>query len=869
MGLCGTNEGKERIMKRRWVFILGLFLVVVSGVLFYRNQELELKLAENEEEVRQFRMREEELEGEKVSLESEIVNLREEKTRLEEEVIFFREEEIDSGQQNVWNHSEVGVEEGIENGFAERIRRNLSGYDMEKVGVWLVGEDSLDHMKRFFLCCDSVSNKKSAEFYVADYVTGKIYNLNFGVPRIDIAYCVWKDGDWKRGTFDWEVFIEDLDGNGMEDILFVVSEDLDWNQEGGIFLWMQGEDGFCSINRVGCGKLEKAEENIFSQQIAKLEETFRKEQKPEKWDAKKIAIWVKEELFYGREEELSKLLSSYHLQNDVQDGKEENIEQKEKNSVTLLQDANEEYRVSIPENPYSEKRINIGLQKFYEDQVEEENEFFGVGREDNSINFTEKQARLFGFRYSMWIKPYRVDDAIISFRNGDYRDYGASGSPHGLSRISSINFDTETGRYLELADVFPDKEGFGDFVIEYIEKNYNAYSPELSMVKSDILTNNGCWCMSGYGIEIACVNQGNGFSYSIYSIPYEYLTDFIKSKYLPISKEAECSLSKERVVEMDVNHDGVLDRITYLLQKGEITINETTTTLMWKGEPLAREGISLSTECPKLVRDKDGITQLEWKGSIFQKSDQQEEWVEYVFVYRVEGEVLVLEEASALFTDLRQDRYEVKQGEEASVLVEVVQDEKEHYLVQISGNSDSEEKINHWLLEFYQTDEEERAVYLGIGIVESDVSLTEKERKDAGYSYHTLLEVMRADEAVISFSGHNFTRPGRITGGYLPNIRCFSVNFDSKSGEILQPEDIFSDMEGFCGFAAGYLEENFGEDVRDRVDVEERFFGNGWCMTSDEVVLFQNYGMVTGGKEYPIPYECIADYIKTEYLPLS
>lgn len=639
--------------KGRWIFILDFLLLVISGILFYRNQKLQLKLAENEEEIGQFQMQKEALEEEKVSLESESINLEKEKARLEEEKILLNEKEeaaelSESAQELEW----------IENGFAEKIRRTWSGYDMEKVGVWSVGEDTTDHIKRFFLCCDSDFNRKSAEFYIVDYLTGKIDNLNFGVPRIDIEYCVWRDGEWKRGTFNWEVFMDDLDGNGMEDILFVVSfedmdlnqedtdlnqEDTDLNQEGGIFLWLQGEDEFLSIHRAGCGELEKAEENIFSQRIAKLEETFRKEQKPEEWDAKKVSIWVKEELFYGREEELSKLLSSRHLQNEMQEGKEEKTEREEKNSVTLLQDQNEKYRVSIPENPYSEKKINIKLQKFYEDQVEEENEFFGVGV-DNSININEEQARFLGFRYSMWIKPYRVDDAIISFRNGDYRDYGASGAPHGLRRISSINFDTETGRYLELADVFPDKEGFCELIMEYLEKNYNAYDTELRMVKSDILANNGCWCMSSYGIELACV-EGNGFSYSVYHIPYEYLTDFIKPKYLPVSKEAECFLSKERIVEMDVNHDGVLDRITYLLQKGEITINETTTTLMWRGEPLAREGISLSTESPKLVRDKEGITRLKWKGSIFQNSDQQEEeWAECVFVYRVEEEGLVFEE---------------------------------------------------------------------------------------------------------------------------------------------------------------------------------------------------------------------------------
>ncbi len=205
-------------------------------------------------------------------------------------------------------------------------------------------------------------------------------------------------------------------------------------------------------------------------------------------------------------------------------------------------------------------------------------------------------------------------------------------------------------------------------------------------------------------------------------------------------------------------------------------------------------------------------------------------------------------------------------AEREMVSVEVIQDLKGCYQVRIPDNPYSEGKINDWLLEFYQTDQEKRNEFLSIGITKSDVVWTEQEKKEAGYFYDTDFQVMRADGAVISFQNRNTACPGLYTGSYLPSVYISSVNFDTKSGKILKPEDIFWDKEEFCEFASEYIKENFADKIHYRNYIKDEFFGDGWCLTEDGIMLFHNWADA-GGEEYLILYEQAADYIKTEYLP--
>ena len=537
--------------------------------------------------------------------------------------------------------SELGL---IDAGYAERIRLMMSADEMVVLGVYPVGEDSEESMKRFFLC----DGRYYAEFYLADYITGEIINLSDRNLRIDVSYYTRDEADQLITAYeDWEIRIEDYDGNGEPDILLVLPfpEKRDgFYRMGGVLLWLQKQGSFLPVNRNNCGYYSRWQESEFSVKIAELEEKFREEQNPDAWNIDRVSAWVREELLEGQTENLDKTLENPKEQIPYDQRREPgDLHPK------LVQDAQEHYRVRIEGNPYGENRINEWLTDFYENDEEAEKEFMGVDREDEET-MTEQERLDAGFYHNTSVWSERVDDAVICLMTSTY-EY--SGGAHGNDYTDAVVFDTRSGEVLRLEDVVENRERFFDFALDYIEANdeLNSYSWETEEMKESLRDEK--WCFTDYGIKVFW-NGTNGLGIYSREIPYELLTDYLKEEYLPTSRAAERGIyywehRPEGKILMDVNADGEIDTLIISVSEEapiQLSVNETVSKLdpQYRGKLLSEQKVWLQSVI--LERQEDGTTELDLTVDIW--LPEEETACLYKYVYRIEGESAILEKDYAV-----------------------------------------------------------------------------------------------------------------------------------------------------------------------------------------------------------------------------
>lgn len=526
----------------------------------------------------------------------------------------------------------------LEEGFAQRIRDFFSDSSMEVLGIYPVGEDTQESIRRFYLC-----NGSPAEFYLVDYITGEIRDLS---SRASVVYIVrlgsgFSEGSkvvWSNKDVKWEFRAEDYDGDGEEDILLVTP--FFKANSGGIMLWLQRQGDFLPVNSCYCGNYTGWRESKFSLLIEEKEKQFRNEQDQEAWSADNVGAWIREELFAGRAEELEE-----ELQNPKDLIPYTQLREPLDIHVTLAEDEQGRYRVKIPENPYGEKRINEWLRKFYEEEDEYQKSVMGEGIEDdNGLYLSERERQELGFYYSYDLLPERVDDVMICLISDAY-EY--AGGVHGNSYMHAVNFDTQSGGSLELQDVIYDTDSFCKFATSYIFQNYMVYSWDQPRVRAAVM--NDGWCFTDYGFRVFLVGI-NGAGYNWYEIPYELLVDYVKEEYLPVSRAAEYEMPYgiQESVQMDVNGDGLLDVVSFVREEEDIfwAINGEMTKLelQWQGIRLKELDIDTRTLRVWLERQEDGVTRLFWEVDFYGSG-----WDKYtvpkdrVYVYRIEGETFVYE----------------------------------------------------------------------------------------------------------------------------------------------------------------------------------------------------------------------------------
>ncbi|MCM1468496.1 MAG: hypothetical protein NC086_10125 [Alistipes sp.] len=240
-------------------------------------------------------------------------------------------------------------------------------------------------------------------------------------------------------------------------------------------------------------------------------------------------------------------------------------------------------------------------------------------------------------------------------------------------------------------------------------------------------------------------------------------------------------------------------------------------------------------------------------------ADQAESVIgKYVYEHPVFIPFVETEKAVGSYTRLREAR---------DIHAEVLRDEEKRYYVSIPERKQSEEKINSWLRGFYEEEQKNHDDFMGIGIVESDTYLTEKERKERYYAYNTVLQAERADDVILSFYGSTYT----YSGGNHGNRDTYGVNFDTGSGSRIELNDILFDREQFFIFARDYVGQNYGdyaeEFTRMLGEGGEKLKDTDWCMDGYGINFL--YDGVNWNWQYRIPYEKLVDYLKPEYFPTS
>ena len=622
-------------MRKRWWAVFLTMFVLYVGLTFGMR------------EIRKIQWSEQDLKDELQSVSEENNRLREQLAETKRRVVSAEDDETadnsaqSEGVDDIGRIVPVSELSLIDVGYAERIRSVMSDDDMVVLGVYPVGEDSAESMKRFFLC----DGRHYAEFYVADYITGEIINLSRRNPSIDISYYIRDDADQSITAYaDWEIQIEDYDGNGELDILLVLSFDKMERERGfyymgGVLLWLQKQGSFLPVNRSYCGYYSGWWESEFSVKIAELEEKFKEEQNPDDWSIDQVSTWVREELLEGQTESLNKTLEDPKKQLPYDQRREPRNLHPE-----LKQDQDWHYNVRISENPYSEKQINEWLKDFYEKDEEKEKEFMGETREDEAT-MTEQERLDAGFYYASSVWPQRVDDAVICLMTSTY--YYAGGA-HGNDLTDAVVFDTRNGEVLRLEDVVESRERFFDFALDYIEANdeLNSFSGETEDMKESLQDEK--WCFTDYGLKVFW-NGMNGAGIYSREIPYELLTDYLKEEYLPTSRAVERGIyhwehRPEGKILMDVNADGEIDTLIVSVSEEEpiqLSVNETVSELdpQYQGKLLSEQRVWVQSVI--LERQEDGMTEMNLTVDIW--LPEEETACLYKYVYRIDGESVILE----------------------------------------------------------------------------------------------------------------------------------------------------------------------------------------------------------------------------------
>lgn len=291
--------------------------------------------------------------------------------------------------------------------------------------------------------------------------------------------------------------------------------------------------------------------------------------------------------------------------------------------------------------------------------------------------------------------------------------------------------------------------------------------------------------------------------------------------------------------------------------------------LLW----LQKDGefVPINSEyCGNYTRGRDSeislqIAELEEK---FREEQNPEDWsIDRVSTWVREellaGRAEEIEEAIA--NPKRQIPYS-EWREPLDLHVELRQDKEYRYSVRIPENPYGEGKINQWLKDYYEREEEEEKKFMGI-IREDEETMTYQERLDANFYYASWVQPTRADDTVVSLITDGYAYAGGAHGTEFTH----SVVFDTRSGEVLQLVDVVANKERFVRFAVDYIESNYGaESVPWGIEnVKDALLQEDWCLSDYGFEVFWNGGNGLGTYGCEIPYEMLLGYLKEEYFPIS
>ncbi|MGN0334944.1 MAG: DUF3298 domain-containing protein [Lachnospiraceae bacterium] len=157
--------------------------------------------------------------------------------------------------------------------------------------------------------------------------------------------------------------------------------------------------------------------------------------------------------------------------------------------------------------------------------------------------------------------------------------------------------------------------------------------------------------------------------------------------------------------------------------------------------------------------------------------------------------------------------------------------------------------------------------------LEAAKAAKEQEEDFYGYAISQQVEVMRADESVLSLLDAGYEN----MGGAHPNVFRTGVTFDSVTGNQLEIEDVISDMDGFKEEATQYLiytlKETYGDALFEGLEetLEQMWeWGPDWYLDASGIVMiFNEYAVgpyAMGVPEIHLPYETFSRYMYEKYL---
>lgn len=168
---------------------------------------------------------------------------------------------------------------------------------------------------------------------------------------------------------------------------------------------------------------------------------------------------------------------------------------------------------------------------------------------------TEETEELSGYNLYQTVSVARSDERMVSLLEDTYQ---YTGGAHGVSYREGINFDSQSGKRLELQDIFSDYENFKEDAIDRIVYNLKeSYGEEL--FEDYIETVEGLWendmspewYADGSGIVIVLQEYSVG-PYSIGTpeihLPYSEFQQYIKEAYLPGTSEGTASFEENQEI---------------------------------------------------------------------------------------------------------------------------------------------------------------------------------------------------------------------------------------------------------------------------------------------------------------------------------
>ena len=232
---------------------------------------------------------------------------------------------------------------------------------------------------------------------------------------------------------------------------------------------------------------------------------------------------------------------------------------------TLLNYFADRARVSLPDDPTAEARINTAL--------EEDHRLFAEGDEEQEWSGKEGFADGARQEYAMRIAdgttdgftPYALERTMDVMRGDDrvlsltYLDYSFAGGAHGYGALRGVNFDVRTGEKLTLGDLAEDPSGFLDQCADFLWEDsrrgehtflaLGGYFDDYEQTLPALLQDGG-WYFSQEGI-VVIANPYDIAPYAAgrisFTLPWDWLRWRIKEEYVPRTQTVSGTLAGEIV----------------------------------------------------------------------------------------------------------------------------------------------------------------------------------------------------------------------------------------------------------------------------------------------------------------------------------